>query len=275
MSQYTLIAGQPVELYALTGLPADERLAISVKAGVRVQVSTTNQFDVELEYVQPNSTDYTRDGLSEVWVLATQDTVIDVAQSGILTGDIFPDGVFTGKRALNVQFYPEANVKNGLQYYTRIAYPLSDEIASGTSKDIVVRTTSKKMLAKVRIVHYSAQEIEIDLFGGVTFNDQTGEQIIPSNYNGVNPVASTVEVFKEPTVSDPGTRIDDCDPEYYFGSNSQGQRSGESIPEGRERVLAANTSYLVRLTNTGTGDARVQYFLDWYEGEPDLPLIKP
>lgn len=275
MSQYTLIAGQPVELYTLTGLPAGERLAISVKAGVRVQVSTTNQFDTELEYVQPNSTDYTRDGLSEVWVLATQDTVIDVAQSGILTGDVFPDGVFTGKRALNVQFYPEANVKNGLQYYTRITYPLSDAISAGSSKNIVVRTTSKKMLAKVRIVHYSAEEIELDVFSGTVFDDQTGTQITPSNYNAVNPVASTVEVFKEPVVSNVGTRIDDCDPEYYFGSNSQGQRAGESIPEGRERVLPSNSTFLVQLTNTGSGNARVQYFLDWYEGEPDLPLIKP
>lgn len=275
MAQYILTAGQSYELYALTGIEQGRRLSVVVVNGVRLAVSLTDDFTGDdVEYVQDSTGAYTRDGLSEIWVKASQDTVINVGVPGILTGDIYPDGAYTGLRALTVQFYPEANVKNGLQYYTRVSYPLADEIASGTSRDIVFRTTSKKVLAKVRIVHYNAQEIEIDLFGGVTFDDQTGTEFTPSNYNGVNPVTSTVTIFKEPTVSDPGTRIDDCDPEYYFGSGSQGQRSGESIPEGRERVLAANTDYLVRLTNTGSGDARVQYFLDWYEGEPDLPLIK-
>jgi hypothetical protein len=38
------------------------------------------------------------------------------------------------------------------------------------------------------------------------------------------------------------------------------------------RILPANTEFAVVITNTGAGNARVQYFLDFYEGEPDLPL---
>ena len=45
-------------------------------------------------------------------------------------------------------------------------------------------------------------------------------------------------------------------------------------PDGRERVLPPNTSYIVAITNSGGGNARCRYFLDWYEGGTDLP-IKP
>lgn len=184
--------------------------------------------------------------------------------------DLFRN-IMRGARAIVVQPYTEANVKNGLQYYTRISYPLSDSISSGQSRSLIFKTTSKKVLAKVRIVHYAAEEIEIELFSTPTFNDQTGIELAPDNYNGVNPITTTVEIYKDPAVSNDGTPLENSDNEYYFGSNSSGQRSGESIPEGRERVLSENSTYHVKITNTGTGSARVQYFLDWYEGAPDLP----
>lgn len=68
-----------------------------------------------------------------------------------------------------------------------------------------------------------------------------------------------------------GTPLDD-EPEYYFGATATGQRTASSIPGGRERVLPENTTFLVKITNTSTSDGRFQYFGDWYEGEPDLPI---
>lgn len=177
----------------------------------------------------------------------------------------------TGRRAWTVAGYPEQNVKNGLQYYTRVVYPLLDTISSGQSRSIIFKTNSKKVLVKVRIVHYSAEEVKLELFSNPTFDDQTGASLTPDNYNGVNPVVSTVQVYKDPSISVDGTPLDDSDPEHYFGSNANAQRNGTSIPEGRERVLPEDSLYHVKLTNTGSGSARVQYFLDWYEGEPDLP----
>ena len=56
-----------------------------------------------------------------------------------------------GERAVTVAGYPEQNVKNGLQYYTRIVYPLLSPIGAGESKSIIFKTTSKKVLVKVRI----------------------------------------------------------------------------------------------------------------------------
>ena len=176
-----------------------------------------------------------------------------------------------GERAVTIAGYPEQNVKNGLQYYTRIVYPLLSPIGAGESKSIIFKTTSKKVLVKVRIVHYAAEEVKLELFSNPVFDDQTGTPLTPDNYNGVNPVVSTVQVYKDSTVSVDGSPLDNSDPEHYFGSNANAQRNGNSIPEGRERVLPVDSLYHVKITNTGSGNARVQYFLDWYEGEPDLP----
>jgi len=176
-----------------------------------------------------------------------------------------------GERAVTVAGYPEQNVKNGLQYYTRIVYPLLNPIGAGDSKSIIFKTTSKKVLVKVRIVHYAAEEVKLELFSSPTFDDQTGVQLTPDNYNGVNPIAPTVQIYKDATVTADGSPLDNSDPEHYFGSNANAQRNGNSIPEGRERVLPVESLYHVKITNTGSGNARVQYFLDWYEGEPDLP----
>jgi len=138
-----------------------------------------------------------------------------------------------GERAVTVAGYPEQNVKNGLQYYTRIVYPLLNPIGAGESKSIIFKTTSKKVLVKVRIVHYAAEEVKLELFSSPTFDDQTGVQLTPDNYNGVNPITPTVQVYKDSTVSVDGSPLDNSDPEHYFGSNANAQRNGNSIPEGR------------------------------------------
>lgn len=184
--------------------------------------------------------------------------------------DSFPPGVFTGLRAITVQPYTEANVKNGVQYYLRAAYPLLAQIPTGQSRRIWFKTGAKKVLAKTREFSYIAEEIKLELFVGPT-GVAGGTNLTIANYNGISPVATTVQAKKDVTVTTNGTPIDSSDAEHYFGSNSAPQRVASSIPTGRERVLPANTEFLVLITNTGSGDARVQYFLDWYEGDTDLP----
>lgn len=189
----------------------------------------------------------------------------------ILTTDGMLVKLINGLRAITVESYNSQNIQNGLQFYFRKAYPLTDPIASGTSRYIVFRTSSKKVLFKSRVVSYIGEEFRLELFNSPTLSDD-GTPIIVSNYNGVYPQATTVEVYKGPTVVAEGTPIDDPnEPEYYFGSSSQGQRAANSIPEGRERILPENTTFLIKVTNTGTGNGRFQYFGDWYEGEPAIP----
>lgn len=126
------------------------------------------------------------------------------------------------------------------------------------------------VLIKLRVLDYVGEELSLSLFEGAT--GVTGGTAIPvRNYNRRNPVASTVTVTKNVTTTSDGTAIDD--PEFFYGSGSAPQRAAVSIPSGRERILLPNTSYIVSIAATAAlGNARVQYFIDWYEGETDLPL---
>lgn len=183
----------------------------------------------------------------------------------------FPDGAFTGLRALTTQPYTEANVKNGLQFYLRAVWPLADTIANGTVRKIWFKTGTKPVIVKLRDFQYVAEELELQLFSGPT-GVSGGTPLTIGNYNGVNPVASTVQAAKNVTTTGDGTEFGGNDPEYFFGATTQGNRTTASIPQGRERILPINTEFIVRITNTGSGVARAQYYLDWYEGSPDLPL---
>lgn len=190
----------------------------------------------------------------------------DDARSGI------PSGAFTGLRAMTVQFYPEANVKNGLQYNIRAVWPLADHIDTGTARKIWFKTNAKPIIVKIRDFQYVAEELRLELFSSPT-GVSGGTDLLVHNYNGVNPVATTVQAKKNVVITNNGTPFDHDDPEYFFGGANDPQRqSATAFPIGRERILPANTEFAVVITNTGTGAARVQYYLDFYEGGTDLPV---
>lgn len=182
-----------------------------------------------------------------------------------------PLGLYTGLAAITVQPYTEANVKNGLQYNLRATWPLLDPIAAGTTRKIWFKTNAKPVIVKLREVQYLAEELILRLFQSpVTVTG--GTDLTIHNYNGVNPVATTVNAKKNVSTVSDGTQFDGSDPEYFFGSSNDPQRQASAIPQGRERILPANSEFLVTIQNSGTGNARVQYFLDFYEGGTDLPL---
>lgn len=189
----------------------------------------------------------------------------------------FPDGAFVGLRALTVQPYTEANVKNGVQFYARAVWPAADAIPTGTSRKIWFKTNAKPVLVKLRDFQFVAEEMNLRIFRtptGVTL----GTDLVIHNYNAVNPVATTVQAKKNVTTVTDGVEIDGSDPEYFFGATTAGNRSQVSIPQGRERVLPANSEFLVVISNLSTGGgsaARCSYYLDWYEGGSDLPAVNP
>lgn len=185
--------------------------------------------------------------------------------------DMSPDGAFSGLRAIITQPYTEANVKNGLQFNLRAVWPLLDVIAAGTSRKIWFKTNAKPVIIKLRDFQYVAEELKLELFSAPT-GVSGGTDLAIHNYNAVNPIATTVQAKKNVTITGNGTPFDAGDPEYFFGGANDPQRQAASIPVGRERILGANTEFAVVLTNTGTGNARAQYFLDWYEGGTDLPI---
>lgn len=197
-----------------------------------------------------------------------------VGGSGAKIWDDFrdiPEGLYSGLAAVTTQPYTEANVKNGLQYNIRAAWPLTDPIATGTSRKIWFKTTTKPVIVKLRELQYLAEELKLELFSGPT-GVSGGDTLTVHNYNAVVPVPTTVQAKKNVTITNNGTAFDAADPEYFFGGSNDPQRQIATILQGRERILPANTEFAVVITNTGGGSARVQYFLDFYEGGTDLPL---
>lgn len=193
-----------------------------------------------------------------------------IASASEWIGPGMPIGLFTGTRAMTVQPYTEANVKNGVQYYLRAVWPTLDQIANGTDRKLYFKTGAKPVLVKLRELHYIAEELAIQLYINPT-TVTGGTTLAIQNYNGVAPVVSTSQAKKNVTTVSDGAEFGGSDPEYFFGATTVASRTANSIPQGRERVLPANTEFIVKISNTGSQPARVQYYLDWYEGDTDLP----
>lgn len=182
-----------------------------------------------------------------------------------------PPGLFVGNSAMAVQFYPELNIKRGLQFYIRAVWPKNDPIPSGQTRKIWFSTGSSPILVKSRLAEFDAEEVRLDIYSGPT-GVTGGDVLTPRNYNRVAPVAPVSQARKNVTTVADGTPFDPDDPEYFFGSPNAPQRTPGAIPRGRERVLPAGVEFIVALTNTGNGNARFSYFLDFFQGGTDVPL---
>lgn len=183
-----------------------------------------------------------------------------------------PDGLFAGNAGMIMQPYTEMNVKRGVQFFARAAWPNASPIGAGATVKMHLVTGSKPILLKLRELTFTAEELVLRLYANPT-GVAAGTDLTIKNYNQVNPVATTVTTAKKnvTTVSD-GTELEPNDPEYFYGANAASGRVQSQSPIGLERVIGPNSSLLVTLTNTTAQAARAQYFLTWYEGEPDLPL---
>lgn len=275
------VQSQWVDLYDATGIAAGTQIIVQVfqsKSPVAFSDAEAEPASDEPRIISPQGGQVMFiDGSLGAWAYCSssaQLTVQDARYPEIIppgfNGEPIPQGAFTGLRAMTIQGYIEANIKNGLQFYVRKSYPLGSEIGGGDSVELLFRTTTKTIIPKSRVVSYIGEEFQIEIFESPTLTDD-GTPINPSNFNRVNPVASTVEFYESPTATADGTPIEP-EPEYYFGAASAIFRNASALSESRERILPPNTDYLIRITNNDTGAGRFSYFLDWYEGDPDLPL---
>lgn len=182
----------------------------------------------------------------------------------------FPDGSFSGTRALTVQFYTEANVKNGVQFEAstyNAAFP-----GLGVSNFVLI-TGAKPVALKGRALSVGGLGLKLELFRDPTYTGGTPLSIF--NMNHRNPVASTVQILALPTVTNDGVKIA-CD-KYALGSNLQGAvgtltNTTFSEAEGLETIFAPNSVYLFKNTSLDVDPQSVFSYQTWYEGDTDLPL---
>lgn len=188
--------------------------------------------------------------------------------------------IVRGWRAFTVQPYTEANVKNGLQYYTRRAFRGAAGATTGGAfsgigdkRYIYFETGSKPVIVKNRTVLYIGEEFKLSIYVGPTINAIAGPMAITNYRSDGGAVPTSVLAAGEVLAADiVSLGVELGDPEYYFGAQTGAQRDPQSILEGRERILPSNTKFMVEVELTAGNAGRFQYFIDWFEGKPDLPV---
>lgn len=189
--------------------------------------------------------------------------VADVDSEGV------PPGLFEGNRAMTVQTYIEANVKNGVQYELSSYNPT---LGAGASQDTIFTTGNKPVLVKTRLIgHDSNKMVEARVYKNTVFTPGSGTVVPFFNLSDINPVTGGVVVRAGATISNIGSEFGA--PTYSIGSSAQAQSTvGTFQNSGFERELAPNTNYALRVTNQGTQPCQLSAYISWFEGAPDLPL---
>jgi hypothetical protein len=180
-----------------------------------------------------------------------------------------PNGLFSGTRAMTVQGYIEANVKNGVQYESSSPVTL---LGAGANIDTIFITGSKPVIIKDRIVKFNGVFLTTKVYRAPAYTGGTPR--VSYNLNDITPVVSTVQIIGGATVTDVGTEFGAAT--YDIGSTGIGNvQISTYSATGVERILRPNTVYLQRITNEDAAAQSVAGTLTWYEGVTDLPLTGP
>ena len=181
-----------------------------------------------------------------------------------------PVGLYTGLRAMTVQSYTEANVKNGAQF--EFSSPRTT-LAAGQPTTSVLRTGALPVLIKSRVIQFTGKGITARLYEGGTFTAGSGTGLPIYNMRRKPPVPAALCTARAGiTVTALG--VEYGAPTVGIGSTGQGQTVyGAFQVQGVERWLEPNTTYFLQITNDSTTDPTdISVYVTFYEGKPDLPL---
>lgn len=180
--------------------------------------------------------------------------------------------VYSGLQGITTQGFQEANSKNGTQY--EFASFIA-ALGASAATDFLIRVGSQPVLLKDLTVQFDSEQISRQLFEAPTTSG-LGTPLTVYNLNSRNPKSKGTEVYPdgEFTLSDDGTAHS---PRLYaLGSAGIGARTvaGLSRVAGRDRVLAENTDYLLRVTNEDdTNASRISAYATFYEGPISTEIL--
>lgn len=201
------------------------------------------------------------------------------------TGEPFPEGIFTGARAITSQNYVEANVKNGVQFS---ASSIFTGITAGENLDIIFITGDKPIAIKSQyIATKNAGDVISDLYENPTYTGGANLDAGVFNQTRINPQLPTVTLVglaptdasnydytpddsTKPNVTNVGVKFQ---PSLgVLGTSGQGNSATSRAGQvGLETILKPNTTYLYR-RHCVAAVTSFFGFTTWYEGDLDLPL---
>ena len=132
------------------------------------------------------------------------------------------------------------------------------DIGNGANLDMLIVTPDS--LAYAHLLYEIDVQAEAQLYIYENVTATAGDAVVAYNRNRVGtPASATVVVTSTPTGITEGSTI----------IRSRHMGSGKSIGGGdrgtHEFILKPNTKYLVRLTNSTSGDNYMSVIFDWYE----------
>lgn len=174
--------------------------------------------------------------------------------------------LYQGLQAITVQPFTEVNSKTGTQWEfsnKNLAVP------NGANLDFVMTTGTYPILIKDRQLTFNGVSIVSRVYMNPTFSG--GTPVTAFNMNTINPKTAGFVIKAAPTVTSVGTEI--AAPTYGIGSNAPGNATSATYSaRGGERVLAPNTSFLLRITNDSGAAMDISAYLTWYEGDLSVDL---
>lgn len=255
-------------LNALSTYPAGTALVITNSASSTiflVQSETQPTITAEAFPVYAGKSTLIASSDTPIWAMGSVGPiVIQTTDTLICPSEMLSPRVLVGLEALTTQSFIEANCKNGVQYELAT---YDTAFLVGANREFILITGSKPLLVKSRVFSFTGDEISTVVYKNPTY---TGGTPVPYyNLSDINPTPGEAVLLGTPTVSNAGTQIS---PIYrLLGSLPQGGQAVSvteaegSVPD-LERVLAPNTTYLFRTTNTGTVTSKFSSKNTWYEG---------
>ena len=136
-------------------------------------------------------------------------------------------------------------------------YPPSARLADGASINMVF-TTNVGTSAHIIIQTFCSENCEITWYEGASASG--GTVFTPINRNRESTRISQAGILVNPTVTVTGTEFHR---EYISAGTSRRAAGGGGF--SLEYIFQDNVSYLIRMTNVGSGAATAYLSLDWYE----------
>lgn len=200
-----------------------------------------------------------------------EDATVQVVFSSQTAGGL-DERAYGGNVALNMQSFVESNIKNGSQWEVQFG---SDTVSAGESICIIFTTGSERALIKSVIPTFLGGSATGAWYRAPTYTGATSETF----YNPNDDTQANKEITLETGITGQGLAVSDygtqTSPLFEFigdQASSLNQRTPTTEVRGFERVLRANSVYLLRLQNTTDAAIKMRLYVTWYEGDLSTDL---
>jgi|GEM_PF-1650835 len=181
----------------------------------------------------------------------------------------FPNGLYSGTRAETVQFYDEANKKNGSQW---VASRRVVDVPAGAKLYSIIKTRALPLDLKQRVFSYTGSGLIDRFYTG--FTPQTLPS--PENVYCLRPGKPAVRDFDLYALAvAPAYLGSRWSADIFLDGNTQVQGQGATqVVGGYGWIIEPNQEILMEIESTDTQPQTISATLAMYNGFLDLPLPK-